>query len=184
MNSIPSQQHGATLLVSLIMLVLITLLAVISFKLGKGNLQIVGNMQQRNQAQSVAQGAIEQIISSAQFTTTPTNAITNPCGGVANTACVDIDGDAVTDVTVAVTPTCVSTQILPVNALDFNNPEDVGCLVGAGQDFGVVGGATNNSLCASTLWDIQAVATDPLNNAQFTVHQGTAVHVPATAVCP
>ena len=41
MKTIPRNQRGATLIVSLIMLLLITLLAVSSFTLGKSNLQIV-----------------------------------------------------------------------------------------------------------------------------------------------
>ena len=69
------RERGATLIVSLIMLLLITLLAVSSFTLGKGNLQIVGNMQQRNQAFAAAQGAVAAVISSTQFTATPANAI-------------------------------------------------------------------------------------------------------------
>ena len=44
MTPLPHRQRGATLIVSLIMLLLITLLAISSFTLGKGNLQIVGNM--------------------------------------------------------------------------------------------------------------------------------------------
>ena len=177
-------QRGATLLVSMIVLMLITLVTITSFKLAKGNLQIVGNMQQRNQALSAAQSAIEQTISRAQFTVTPMNAVPNPCHGVANTTCVDVNGDGVTDVTVVVTPTCASTQVIPVNALDFTNAEDASCLVGAGQNFSVVGSATNNTLCANTLWDVQAVATDSISNAQYTVHQGAAVRVAATTVCP
>ncbi|WP_432259166.1 hypothetical protein [Cupriavidus sp. TMH.W2] len=178
------RQRGATLLVGMIMLLLITLLAITSFKMAKGNLQAAGNAQQRDQAISAAQGAIEQTISSTQFTSTPANAIPNPCGNVANTSCVDVNGDGVTDVTVAVTSKCVSAQVIPAAALDFTKADDAGCLLGAGQDFGVEGGASNNSLCANTLWDVQAVATDTLGNAQATINQGAAVRVPATTVCP
>jgi len=46
---------------------------------GKSDLQIVGNMQQRKQALSAAQQTIEQVISSTQFTATPTTAVFNPC---------------------------------------------------------------------------------------------------------
>ncbi|TLY59071.1 MAG: hypothetical protein E6K48_12365 [Gammaproteobacteria bacterium] len=62
MTRFPGRQRGATLIVSLIMLLLITLLAVSSFTLGKANLQIVGNMQQRNQAFAAAQGAVAAVI--------------------------------------------------------------------------------------------------------------------------
>ncbi|HEY0585696.1 MAG TPA: hypothetical protein VGD52_06155 [Pseudoduganella sp.] len=184
MRTMRFRQRGATLLVGMIMLLLITLLAITSFKLTKGNLQAAGNAQQRDQAVSSAQGAIEQVISSTQFTSTPANAIPNPCGNVPNTSCVDVNGDGVTDVTVGVTAKCISAQVIPAAALDFTKADDAGCLMGAGQEFGVEGGASNNSLCANTLWDVQAVATDTLGNAQATVNQGAAVRVPATTVCP
>lgn len=178
------RQQGATLLIGLIMLILLTLLAVTSFKLGKGSLQAVSNMQHRNQTAAAAQGAIEQVISSVTFVATPANAIPSPCGGVPNKTCVDVAGKGVRDVTVAVTPKCVAVQTIPVDALDFSKPNDAGCLVGAGQNFGVVGAASNNSMCADSLWDIQAVASDPVTNAQSTINQGVAVRVPVTTVCP
>jgi type II secretory pathway pseudopilin PulG len=179
-----NRQRGATLIVSLIMLLLITMLAVTSFRLGSSDLQIAGNLQSRKQALAAAQGAIEQVISSTQFTATPTNAIPKPCGGNPNTTCTDINGDGVTDVTVVVNPTCVSIQPIPVASLDFSNPNDAGCLVGASQDFGVAGGANNNSMCANSVWDTQATATDVVTGAQYVIDEGTAVRVPVASVCP
>jgi Tfp pilus assembly protein PilX len=179
-----ARQEGVTLLISLIMLLLITMMTITSFKLTKGNLQIVGNMQQRSQALSAAQSAIEQTISKTQFTTTPANAIPNPCDGVPNRMCVDLNGDGVTDVKVGITPTCTSIQVVPVNLLNYSDANDTGCLVGANQDFGVVGAANNNSLCANMLWDVQANATDLASNAQVAVNQGVATRVAATAICP
>ncbi len=184
MNSFPSRQRGATLIVSLIMLVLITLLAVSSFSLGKGNVQIVGNMQQRNQAFAAAQQAVATTISSTQFTATPTNAIPVPCGGVANTVCVSVNGDGGNDINVVVTPACDSIQPIPVTQLDFTNPNDAGCLIGASQQFGVSGASNNNSMCSNSVWDIQASATDNLTGANFVVDQGVAVRVPSTTICP
>jgi Tfp pilus assembly protein PilX len=177
------RQRGATLIVSLIMLLLITLLAISSFTLGKGNLQIVGNMQQRQQALSAAQAAVATVISSIQFTATPTNAVPTPCNGP-NTTCMDVNGDGVTDVNVAVAVACQSIQPIPVTALDFTNPNDAGCLVGAPQDFGVVGASNNNSMCSNSVWDVQASATDQLTAANVVVDQGVAVRVASSAVCP
>jgi hypothetical protein len=184
MRSPLARQEGITLLISLIMLLLITMMAITSFKLTKGNLQVVGNMQQRSQALSAAQSAIEQTISKTQFISTPANAIPNPCDGVPNRVCVDVNGDGVMDVKVGITPACVSIQIIPVNSLNFADPNDAGCLVGANQDFGVVGVANNNSLCGNMLWDVQAIATDSVSNAQVAVNQGVAARVAATAACP
>ena len=48
-------QRGVTLVVGMIMLVLITLLVLAGFHLGRNNLDIVGNAQQRNDALGAAQ---------------------------------------------------------------------------------------------------------------------------------
>jgi Tfp pilus assembly protein PilX len=187
--SFRNRERGATLIVSLIMLLLITLLAVSSFNLGKGNLQIVGNMQQRTQALAAAQGAVATVISSTQFTATPGNAIPASavpayCSGAPNTTCVDVNGDGRADVNVVVNPICDSIQPILVSQLDFSNPNDAGCLIGASQDFGVAGATNNNSMCSNSVWDIQASATDQMSGANYVVDQGVAVRVPATSACP
>ena len=79
-------QRGATLIVGLIMLVLLTLVATSAFMLSTGNLKAVGNMQFRNEATAAANMAIEQMISSA-FTNAPTG----------ETIPVDIDNNGSTD---------------------------------------------------------------------------------------
>jgi len=183
MNTPSFRQQGAALIVSLIMLILISLLAVASFRLGKSDLQIVGNMQQRKQALSAAQQTIEQVISSTQFTATPTNAVFNPCNGP-NTACVDMNNDGVTDVNVTILVLCQAIQPILNSALDFTNPNDAGCIVGAGQNTGVAGAANGNSMCSNSVWDTQATARDAVTNAQFVVDQGIAVRVPAATLCP
>ena len=189
MSSFTRRQRGAALLVSLIMLLLITLLAISSFTVGKSNLQIVGNMQQRNQAFSAAQGAVAAVISSTQFTATPGNAIPANavpayCAGGANTTCAGVNGDNSPDINVTVNPLCDSIQPIPVTQLDYTNPNDAGCLIGASQDFGVVGASNNNSMCSNSVWDVQASATDAMSGANYVVDQGVAVRVPSTAACP
>ena len=178
----PRRQRGATLIVSLIMLLLITLMAVSSFTLGKSNLQIVGNMQQRQQAFAAAQSAVATVISTTQFSATPANAVAVPCA-TANMICVT-NGDGVTHENVAVTVVCDSIQPIPVSALDFANPNDAGCLIGQSQDTGVAGAANSNSMCSNSVWDVQASATDAVSGANSIIDQGIAVRVPASAVCP
>jgi len=178
----PRRQRGATLIVSLIMLLLITLMAISSFTLGKSNLQIVGNMQQRQQAFAAAQSAVATVISTTQFSATPANAVAVPCT-VANTICVT-NGDGVTHENVTVTVVCDSIQPIPVSALDFANPNDAGCLIGQSQDTGVAGAANSNSMCSNSVWDVQASATDAVSGANSIIDQGIAVRVPASAVCP
>jgi hypothetical protein len=105
MNStgFPVSQRGATLVVGLIMLVLITLLVTSAFMLSSSNLRSVGNMQNRNEAIAAANKAIEQVVSSP-FTDAP----------AAEAIDVDIDNDETTDYVVNfAAPTCVSATILP-----------------------------------------------------------------------
>jgi Tfp pilus assembly protein PilX len=178
------RQQGAALIVSLIMLILISLLAVASFRLGKSDLQIVGNMQQRKQALSAAQQTIEQVISTTQFTATPANALPNPCGGVANTACIDVNGDGVADVNISIAVLCNAIEPILNSALDLTNPNDAGCAVGANQNAGVAGAANNNSMCSNSVWDAQATATDVVTSAQYVIDQGVSVRVPSAGICP
>lgn len=69
----PRAERGATLLISLIMLVVLTLFAVAGFNLSSVNLKIAGNYQDQKYMESLAQQAIEQVIStSTAFSLTPT----------------------------------------------------------------------------------------------------------------
>lgn len=66
------RQRGATLLVSLIMLVLLTLFAVAGFNLSSVNLKIAGNYQALKSLEAAAQQAIEQVLSTtAAFSLVP-----------------------------------------------------------------------------------------------------------------
>ena len=88
------------------------LMAVTGLNLGKGSMQMVGNMQQRNQVNAAINETLEEVISSTRFSDYPTNVFFLPCNQVANIRCVDIDGDGVTDVTVNLTPipACLKAQ--------------------------------------------------------------------------
>lgn len=147
-------------------------------------MQVVANAQQKAQALAAAQGAIEKTISTAQFSITPSDALPTPCNGVANSDCVDIDGDGTTDITVAIAPTCVSNRIIPNAALNLADAEDKGCTLGNGQDFGTDGATSNNSLCTNILWDVAAIATDATTGAKLTANQGVALRVSSSQVCP
>ncbi len=60
-------QHGATLLVVLVMLVMITLFVLSMIRLSNTNLRVVGNMQSQRALESGAQQAIEEKIGSIAF---------------------------------------------------------------------------------------------------------------------
>ena len=165
------RQKGATLLVGLIMLVLLTLMAVTSFRLGRSNLQIVGNMQFRNETLRAAEEAVEGVISKPTSVT------------AASAASVDVNADGVPDVTITITPTLVQAHVKKNSALDLTDPGQLGCTLGQAQAFGVVGAATGNSLCAATLYDLAVVATQAATNTRVELHQGVSIQVPADSVC-
>jgi len=154
----PRTQRGVTLIIGLIMLVLITLLVLGSFHLTRNNLEIVGNAQQRGEALTAAQQTIEAAINSPLLTSAPTSIFITSCSGFpSNTLCYDVNGDGTNDVVVQVTPppSCVKAQVIALTAL--NLPADQACTVGVPQTFGQ-GGASLDSNCANSVWDIRAVA--------------------------
>ena len=171
------RQNGATLLIGLIMLVLLTLMAVTSFRLGKSNLQIVGNMQFRNETLRAAEEALEASIS------LPTSVT------VASTASVDVNADGSPDVAVTITPTLQQAFVLRNTQLNLTNygnladPGQLGCALGQAQAFGVVGAATGNSLCARAVYDLKVVAKEAATNTSVELHQGVGIQVPADTVC-
>lgn len=88
-----TRQRGATLLIVLVMLVVITLLGIASIRMSSSSLMIVGNMQSRRFVENQAQQAIEQVLSTIAPFNEPTLAVpvTAPAGltvTVGNRTCV------------------------------------------------------------------------------------------------
>lgn len=173
-----SRQRGATLIVALILLTLLTLFAISALNTGTTNLKIVGNMQSRTEAMYAAQEAIETVVSTPLFISSPANAVLSPCGA-ANTLCTDINGDGTNDYTTRLfpQPACVYKRVIAISELNLATSDDVGCTSGQAQTFGVMGANTGDSLCASTVWEITAETTSALSGAQVTVTQGIGVRI-------
>lgn len=174
-----NRQRGMTLLVGLIMLVLLLLMAISAFNMSRTNTAVTGNMQAKMETTNAAMQAIEQAISANQFISTPANAVPNSCG--ANKACINVNGDGTANVTVQlIPPPCIKKiQIIKTANLDFNDPNDQPCLMGISQALGVAGATTGNSLCAESVWEITASASDAVTQAQSTVVTGVGARVPA-----
>lgn len=179
---IPRREEGATLLVALIMLTVLMMFVVSSLNTSTTNLKVVGNMQSKNEALAATQEAIETVISTPQFISTPANAVLNPCG-TANTICTDVTGDATPEYTTTLTPEpqCVTVQPIKNSELVLTNAEDLGCSAGQQQQFGVAGAVTGDSLCANTVWEINALTVGAATGASVRVTQGVGVRVSADA---
>jgi Tfp pilus assembly protein PilX len=174
------KQDGATLVIALIMLVVITLLAVSSLSTTNMNLKVVGNMQSRGEALHATQQAIETVISTPQFIANPANALLNPCG-TSNTLCTDLNGDGTPDYTTRLNPapSCVTVKAIKASELNLSNAEDLGCSAGQAQQFGVAGAPSGESLCANTAWDITAETNATVSRTRVTVTQGVVVRINA-----
>lgn len=171
-----SPQRGATLVIGMIMLILVTLFVLAAINMSSTNLLVMGNEQARNEAIEAAQQVIEQV-SSKDFTA-------DPAGAVAfSPATVDVAGNGSTGYSVAVAPPkCLNSIQVKLTELDATNPNDVPCFGSAASSApGVPSGAgTGNSFCSSTQWDVSATATDPANSTgtTITLHQGIGKRVP------
>ena len=172
------RQQGITLVVVMVMLVLFTMLALSTFNLGKSSIQVVGNMQSRDQGIAASRQVIDETLSSTRFFNTPTDALASPCD-TSNTRCIDVNGDGKTDVQTVLTPApaCVKARSIKSSELDFSNTEDKGCILGGAQSFGVAGTVTGDSLCADSTWEVSAVSTDMVTESNVQVVQGVAVRV-------
>jgi Tfp pilus assembly protein PilX len=146
-------QGGATLIVGLIMLAVITLMVTSAFSLSATNLKAVGNMQRRAEALAAANKAIEQVVGSP-FTTAPS----------ADQIDVDINNDGNSDYVVAIAqPTCVSAAKVNQNT-------------GTGTASSLSLGLPASVAYYNTVWDIEASVSDNGGSgATVRVRQGVRV---------
>ena len=175
------RQSGMTLVVALVMLVLITLLAMTTFNLGKSSIQVVNNMQNRDEGIAASRNVLDEAMSSTRFFDTPTDALDQPCLN-SNHRCFDLNGDKVIDIVTALsTPKCVTVRTLTSTELDITgSEEDRGCSLGTPGDFGIVGGQAQrgNSMCADTTWEMTATSQDQQVQSEVVMVQGVAMRVP------
>ncbi len=178
MNTLKRQQ-GATLFMSMVMLVVLTMLALSSFNISQSNMQVVSNMQQRDTALFASRAVIEEVISGTRFMTSPAASLPPQAGcGTAseNKRCIDLNSDGTNDITVEIIDkaNCVKVKSVKNSTLNLMT-EQVNCAIGASQTPGVIGSNTGNSLCSDSIWEIQAQARDNVTEATATVTQGVAV---------
>jgi Tfp pilus assembly protein PilX len=142
-------ERGATLVVGLIMLALITVMVTTAFTLSSSTIKSVGNMQFRNEAIAAANRALE-LVASSNFT----------AAGTAQSINVDIDNNGTTDYVVMIsTPVCVRATV-------------------AGDESRSSAGLPLTMQVAhtwNTVWDVSANVTDPVSGASARVRTGIRV---------
>ncbi len=157
MRRLPSRQRGIVLILSLIMLMALTLIAVSAIRLSTANLRTVANSQSRTEAMSTAQRTIDQILS--------TN-FTDNIAGTAQTLTVTEGGKSYT---VAVARPCLVRHV-PVKNVDLNIAlaDDAKCLDTLSNPY---------SACADTIWQLQASSSSGWFGANVSITQGTGIRM-------
>ncbi len=172
------RQQGMVMIIAMIMLLAITLMVVSASNVVQANLKVIQNMESREQARSAILAAVEEALSSDRFTTTPDNIFVDSCE-VNNQQCYDSNGDGSTDIRVRVDPpTCVIVSPKKNSELrPYQYPSEASCFL-AGAEY---------SMCAESVWEIVAVATDVRTGAEVRVRQGVSIETTLNKIetsCP
>lgn len=150
-----SRQRGMVLILSLIMLVVLTLLAISAIRLSTVNLRAVANSQVRSEAMSAAQRAIDLILSS------------NFTDNIAGTQQVLTVTEGSKNYTVSIARPCLVTLTPIKNVdLDISNAEDGKCVDTVSNPY---------SACAQTIWQLQANASSGWFGVNVTLTQGIGI---------
>lgn len=193
-------QSGAVLMIGMVMLLMISLVAVSVIRLSTRHTQIVSNEQVRTEAVAAANYALDTVLNQPYTTWDPYKAAGTTTTVNLGTSKAD---DTTADSTAASTKVTIknleckrarviknsellqknSAGIYYVTATDtscFGGPPSTGLTI---VDPSKVGSPSDDSLCATVLYDMQAQANDPkLLNAAPVVQQGVEVRTDITAL--
>ncbi len=167
-------QHGSALVMSIFFLLLLATLALTGLRASTTNVQIVGNMQARQEVTAAAQMLLEQTVSTDEFATNPQGVY------AAARVATDYNGDGQTDAVavLAQAPVCLRARSVSFIDLDPNNPQDAPCFASAAlTNPGLLPGSGGpaGSLCADTEWHLRVRSTDAATGATMTLNQGVTV---------
>jgi Tfp pilus assembly protein PilX len=111
-TSFRRRQSGATLFVTLIALIIVTLLALAAIKASSINLKISGNVQATSEAEAAAQYAIDEMVSSiANFQSPPAGQTSKSVGMGGRTYAVVLEP-----------PRCLNSMTAPGYSLLYSSP--------------------------------------------------------------
>ena len=181
-------EGGAVLFVALIIVLLMTLLAVAAMRLTTTNLQAVGNEQFQTEAQAAAGFALDQTVNNQDFIDFP---ITTQ--KVSLTQADSTTDPSALAVTLSV-PACQRHRMIKKNELVTQvggqstvSSQDLPCFAGLSSggitimDLSAVATSSDDSLCTTALFNVQADVNDPTTSASVTINQGIELRMESTA---
>ncbi len=155
-----SRQKGATLIVGLIFLVLITVMVTMAFTMSTSNQKVAGNLQYQAEASSAANRAIEDFIA-GRFSSDLLNSagfgLSHYTDG--STQTINLSGGGNVTYQVTVTATCIASAQVPGTGSQ-------------GKCSSIELGMTCGAPTYNTLWDVQAVAVNASTGTKIEMHQG------------
>ena len=164
----PGRQRGATLLIALIMLVVLTLFAITAIRTGNIGFRIVGNQQSQKLMEAAAQEAIEQVVSNLGNFDAAT--VIAPTATTAQRVCVNTTAG---DPPVAIPPaTCASgtqVDVSPVRCISTRRSQ--------------YDSLTQPMATFDNVWEVIATVTDTVSGAKATYHQGIKIRMLSNS-CP
>lgn len=175
-----ARQTGAVLFVGLIMLILITLLAVSAIRLANTNLLVVGNEQFQKEAEGAANYHLDLALNTSDVTSLNVNRSAQLPAFVGTTE------SAETNYTITIPPpTCKRYRYLKKselvnadNSVPLANLACFGSTSGTGITLVVDASALNdNSLCATSLWEMTADVELPGTGARTQLVQGLEMRI-------
>lgn len=181
------REGGAVLFVALIILVLMTLLAVAAMRLTTTNLQAVGNEQFQTEAQTAADFALDQTVNNQGFIDI-TASTTQKVSLTQEDSTTDASALSVT----LNAPACrryrlirKSELVTQVGSQYTVSSQDLPCFGGLPSgglttvDLSAIATTSDDSLCTTALFDVQADVDDPTTKASVTVNQGIELRMEA-----
>jgi Tfp pilus assembly protein PilX len=184
-----NEQKGATLLIGMIMLILITLMTLTVYRVSTTHTKVVNNEQLRSEAVSAANVALDAFLSTEVSTW---NQYEGMVGKELGVNLGNLDGTAaIASNTVSVSLRnleCRRARVIKNSELikesagiKYVTPDDSFCFGSGGTsltivDVSAIGSPSDDSLCANVLYEVVAVSNDPkLLNASATISQGVEV---------
>ncbi len=134
------RQHGATLIVALVMLTLMTLITLGAINISTGNFKIITNVQFQQEATAAAQSAINQVLSKGTYLSEPDTAPT--------TLTVSVNNE---DYIVELSKPCLRSS-MDIQNMELSDPDIWKCTDSAAYKPGVPAG----TLCAQVIWQVTA----------------------------
>ena len=166
-------QRGATLIISLVMLIVLTMFAVTAIRTGNVGLKIVGNQQQQKLMEAAAAQALEQVASNlANF---DAGNVIAPTTTVAQSVCVN----ATAGQAVVVMPANSTTPGTCTSGIQVDI-QPARCIA-AKRSTG--GSLTQQFSTYENTWEIVATVTDTTSGAKAVYHQGMLVRMLSSS-CP